>query len=78
MRPRLKLYRELVTDNIILRKRLENIGARRLQTILAQLLDELLFEVPQAKTGPFEVTSDFVRERLEAIIQDEDLTRYIL
>ncbi len=61
-----------------LNKRLENIGARRLQTILAQLLDELLFEVPQAKTGPFEVTSDFVRERLEAIIQDEDLTRYIL
>jgi ATP-dependent HslUV protease ATP-binding subunit HslU len=61
-----------------LNKRMENIGARRLQTILAQLLDELLFEVPQAMTGPFEVTAGFVRERLEGIIQDEDLTRYIL
>ncbi|MBD3221144.1 ATP-dependent protease ATPase subunit HslU [bacterium] len=61
-----------------LNKRLENIGARRLQTILAQLLDDLLFEVPTARTGPFEVTPEFVRERLEGIIQDEDLTRYIL
>jgi ATP-dependent HslUV protease ATP-binding subunit HslU len=61
-----------------LNKRMENIGARRLQTILAQLLDDLLFEVPQAKTGPFEVTPDFVRERLEGIIKDEDLARYIL
>ena len=61
-----------------LNKRMENIGARRLQTILAQLLDELLFEVPQAMTGPFEVTAEFVRERLESIIQDEDLSRYIL
>lgn len=61
-----------------LNKRLENIGARRLQTILAQLLDDLLYDVPQQHTGSFEVTADFVRERLEAIIRDEDLTRYIL
>jgi ATP-dependent HslUV protease ATP-binding subunit HslU len=61
-----------------LNKRLENIGARRLQTILAQLLDDLLYDVPQQHTGAFEVTADFVRERLEAIIGDEDLTRYIL
>jgi ATP-dependent HslUV protease ATP-binding subunit HslU len=61
-----------------LNKRMENIGARRLQTILAQLLDDLLFEVPQAKTGPVEVTEEFVRERLADIVQDEDLTRYIL
>ncbi len=61
-----------------LNKRMENIGARRLQTILAQLLDELLFEVPQSMTGPFEVTPEFVQERLEGIIKDEDLSRYIL
>jgi len=61
-----------------LNKRLENIGARRLQTILAQLLDDLLFEVPHAMTGPFEVTAEFVQERLAPIITDEDLTRYIL
>ncbi|MEZ4388719.1 MAG: ATP-dependent protease ATPase subunit HslU [Candidatus Krumholzibacteriia bacterium] len=61
-----------------LNKRMENIGARRLQTILAQLLDDLLFEVPQSRTGPFEVTAAFVKERLAGIIKDEDLTRYIL
>ncbi len=61
-----------------LNKRMENIGARRLQTILAQLLDDLLFEVPQSRTGPFEVTGAFVKESLEKIIEDEDLTRYIL
>ncbi len=61
-----------------LNKRLENIGARRLQTILAQLLDDLLFEVPHARTGPFEVTAEFVRETLAPIVRDEDLTRYIL
>lgn len=61
-----------------LNKRLENIGARRLQTILAQLLDELLFEVPEARTGAFEVTAAFVHQRLESIIKDEDLSRYIL
>jgi len=61
-----------------LNKRMENIGARRLQTILAQLLDELMFEVPQSMTGPFEVTAEFVKDRLVDIIEDEDLTRYIL
>jgi ATP-dependent HslUV protease ATP-binding subunit HslU len=70
--------KELARVAAELNKRLENIGARRLQTILAQLLDELLFEVPQSMTGPFEVTAEFVRERLEAIIKDEDLSRYIL
>jgi len=61
-----------------LNKRLENIGARRLQTILAQLLDDLMFDVPASRTGPFEVTAEFVKESLEEIIKDEDLTRYIL
>ncbi len=61
-----------------LNKRMENIGARRLQTILAQLLDDLLFDVPASRTGPFEVTAEFVKESLEEIIMDEDLSRYIL
>ncbi|MDD5718089.1 MAG: HslU--HslV peptidase ATPase subunit, partial [Candidatus Krumholzibacteria bacterium] len=70
--------RELARIAAELNKRLENIGARRLQTILALLLDELLFEVPQARTGPFTVTVAFVQERLGSIIKDEDLSRYIL
>jgi ATP-dependent HslUV protease ATP-binding subunit HslU len=61
-----------------LNKRLENIGARRLQTIMAQLLDELLFEVPATQPGQVTVDSTFVNERLTDIIRDEDLSRYIL
>jgi len=61
-----------------LNKRMENIGARRLQTILAQLLDELLYHVPEQHTGTLTVDRAFVNERLENIIRDEDLSRYIL
>ena len=61
-----------------LNKRLENIGARRLQTILAQLLDGVLYDVPDTHTGPLKVDRDFVRERLQPMVRDEDLSRYIL
>jgi ATP-dependent HslUV protease ATP-binding subunit HslU len=61
-----------------LNKRMENIGARRLQTILAQLLDDVLYDVPETHTGPLTVDSAFCRERLANIIRDEDLSRYIL
>ncbi len=61
-----------------LNKRMENIGARRLQTILAQLLDGVLFDVPDTHTGPLTVDRDFVHERLQPMVHDEDLSRYIL
>jgi ATP-dependent HslUV protease ATP-binding subunit HslU len=61
-----------------LNKRMENIGARRLQTIMAQLLDDLLFRVPAEQLGPVTVDRAYVHERLADIIKDEDLSRYIL
>lgn len=61
-----------------LNKRMENIGARRLQTIMAQLLDDLLFTVPDVKQTKFTIDRAFVTERLAGIIRDEDLSRYIL
>jgi len=61
-----------------LNKRLENIGARRLQTIMALLLDDLLFDVPEAQTGDIKVDREFVTERLAGVVHDEDLSRYIL
>ncbi len=61
-----------------LNKRMENIGARRLQTIMAQLLDDMLYDVPAKQLGPVTVDRTFVSERLTDIIQDEDLSRYIL
>jgi len=61
-----------------LNKRMENIGARRLQTIMAQLLDDLLFRVPDDAVGEVEIDKQFVNERLAGVIEDEDLSRYIL
>ncbi len=69
---------ELARLTAELNKRMENIGARRLQTVLAQLLDDLLFEVPVTSVGPVTVDRKFVNERLTNIIEDEDLSRYIL
>jgi ATP-dependent HslUV protease ATP-binding subunit HslU len=56
----------------------ENIGARRLATILETLLDEVSFEA--GGTSPFEVTVDgaYVRRRLEPVVKNQDLSRYIL
>jgi len=56
----------------------EDIGARRLHTILTLLLELILFEVPDAGRDTYTITADDVRERLEDIIADEDLSRYIL
>ena len=57
---------------------LENIGARRLQTIMAHLLDDLLFEVPSEDFTSVTIDRDFVENRLAALAADEDLSRYIL
>ncbi len=61
-----------------LNRRLENIGARRLQTVMAQVLDELLFTAPEGAAGTFVVDRGYVQERLGDIMRDEDLSRYIL
>ncbi len=56
----------------------QNIGARRLYTILEQLVEELSFEAPDMKMGRVEINAAYVRERLDAIAHDEDLSKYIL
>ena len=61
-----------------LNQRLENIGARRLQTVLAQLLDDLLFDAPDGETTEIVIDRGYVDERLSALVKDEDLSRYIL
>jgi len=58
--------------------RAENIGARRLHTIMSTLLEEVLFDVPDKKVDKIEVSKDMVREKLRDIIEDEDLSKYIL
>ncbi len=57
----------------------ENIGARRLHTILTTLLEEILFDVPDTLTGDaVTVDAQMVRERLSTVAQDRDLSQYIL
>lgn len=57
---------------------MENIGARRLHTVMTTLLEEFLYELPDRGGDPIVVTAELVRERLKAIVDDEDLKRYIL
>ncbi|MGY3724297.1 ATP-dependent HslUV protease ATP-binding subunit HslU [Granulicatella balaenopterae] len=56
----------------------ENIGARRLHTILERLLEELLFEAPDMHMGNIQITESYVMSKLGDVQQDEDLSRYIL
>jgi len=56
----------------------ENIGARRLHTVMTRLLEDILFDVPNIKKKRIEITAEFVQAKLKDIIEDVDLTRYIL
>ena len=58
--------------------RLENIGARRLHTVLETVLEEISFNAPELKGESIELTSELVKSKLDPILQDEDLSRYIL
>ncbi|HZD03615.1 MAG TPA: ATP-dependent protease ATPase subunit HslU [Longimicrobiales bacterium] len=60
-----------------LNSRMENIGARRLQTVMTTLLEEVLFDLPE-RVISVRVDRAFVRKHLEVIVEDEDLRRYIL
>lgn len=56
----------------------ENIGARRLHTILEKLLEDLSFEAPELTLESLTITAEYVREKLGDIAQDRDLSQYIL
>ncbi len=56
----------------------ENIGARRLHTIMERVLDELSFDAPEKKGQQITVDADYVRKMLSDIVKDQDLSRYIL
>ncbi|MGQ9603895.1 MAG: ATP-dependent protease ATPase subunit HslU [bacterium] len=56
----------------------ENIGARRLHTVMTRLLEDVLFEVPDKKKHRIRITADVVRRKLRGIADDVDLSRYIL
>jgi len=59
-------------------ERTENIGARRLHTVMERLLDQVSFDAPEMGGREVVIDAAYVRERLEQILQDQDLSRYIL
>ena len=69
---------EIAQTATIVNERMENIGARRLHTILTTLLEDILFSIPESKRKRIRVTKEMVQETLKDIIEDEDLSRYIL
>jgi ATP-dependent HslUV protease ATP-binding subunit HslU len=56
----------------------ENIGARRLYTIMETLLDDISFDAPDMKEKEITIDEKYVEEKLDEIVEDEDLSRYIL
>jgi ATP-dependent HslUV protease ATP-binding subunit HslU len=59
-------------------ERMENIGARRLHTVMEKLLDEISFDAPDMATKKVVIDKKYVAEKLRDILEDENLSRYIL
>jgi ATP-dependent HslUV protease ATP-binding subunit HslU len=57
---------------------MENIGARRLHTIMEKLLEEISFNGPDLKKKNIRIDADYVRKQLAEIVKDQDLSKYIL
>ncbi|MCF7915335.1 MAG: ATP-dependent protease ATPase subunit HslU [Spirochaetaceae bacterium] len=71
----LKRISEIAAD---VNSKTENIGARRLQTIMELLLEDISFNAPELEGQKIPITPEYVNERLQDIVQDQDLSRYIL
>jgi ATP-dependent HslUV protease ATP-binding subunit HslU len=69
---------EIAKTAATVNERTENIGARRLHTIMETLLEELSFNAPELQDKALSIDDAFVRERLSDIADNEDLSRYIL
>ena len=61
-----------------LNEKMENIGARRLHTVMTSLLEDILFQLPDKKITQVKLDKKTVRDKLSNISEDEDLRRYIL
>lgn len=70
--------KEIAATAVAVNERMENIGARRLFTILEKMLDEISFDAPDFPEKGFIIDAKYVRERLADIVKDHDLSRYIL
>lgn len=70
--------REIARAAAFVNENTENIGARRLQTVMEKVLEEISFEAPDLKKKTVKIDANYVRQRLQDILKDQDLSRYIL
>jgi ATP-dependent HslUV protease ATP-binding subunit HslU len=70
--------REIAEFASMANERMESIGARRLHTIMEKLLDEVSFDAPDLGERAVQIDSGYVKEKLQDILEDENLSRYIL
>ena len=69
---------EIARIAALVNERMENIGARRLHTVMTTLLEDVMYDLPDRGTAPINVDRQVVNDRLQAMVEDEDLRRYIL
>lgn len=69
---------EIAEMATLINERTENIGARRLYTMMERLLDEISFDAPDKSGKNITIDAKYVREKLQGFVEDEDLSRYIL
>ncbi len=70
--------REIARIAADVNERMENIGARRLHTVMTTLLEDLLYDLPDAGRHEVDIDATKVRDRLRSVMEDDDLRRYIL
>ena len=70
--------REIARTAQVVNERTENIGARRLHTIMEKMLEELSFDASERASKKVVIDATYVRDKLSDIVKDEDLSRYIL
>ena len=69
---------EMARIAVEVNERTEEIGARRLHTIIERVLDDLSFDASERDEGSFKITAQYVNEQLKTIVDDQDLSRFIL
>jgi len=69
---------EIAEIAALVNERTENIGARRLYTVMETFLEDISFDAPDMSENEVVIDADYVREKLEDIVEDEDLSRYVL
>ena len=69
---------QIATMSFLMNEQTENIGARRLHTVLEKLLEDISFNIPEMDTEKVVIDAEYVKEKFQETVHAEDLDRYIL